>query len=354
MADTSLNSNFNSISTDKPSKKDEGEVVTVDEAKLRYRRPFMDILNAELDSEYKELILSLPKEERWFGPLRNYRDFWLLQQVLEQVLAMQEVFMSRPSDVIVASSMKSGTTWLKAITFTVMHRDKYTFSDHPLLKLNPHDCVPLIEHTYAARDEKYLETLPSPRVLGSHLSYSMLPESIKASKCPIVYICREPKDVFISLWHMSLRFEKSKEPVSFEQALELFCQGRVPFGPIWEHVLEYYTKSLSSPEKILILKYEEMLKDPIDGVTRLANFIGRPFSEEEIKNGVVEKIVELCSFNKLKELDVNKNEIVNETNNGIYFRKAVVGDWQNYMTTEMADKFDEMTKEKLCGSGFTF
>ncbi|KAJ4745292.1 Sulfotransferase [Rhynchospora pubera] len=232
-----------------------------------------------------------------------------------------------------------------------MHRHKYTFSHRSLLKLNPHDCIPSIEHVYAVRDEQYLETLPWPRVLGSHLSYSMLPKSIKTSKCPIVYICREPKDVFVSFWRMSLRLEGLKEPPSFTQAFKLFCEGRVPHGPIWEHVLECYTKSLISPEKILILKYEEMLKDPIDGVTRLANFIGRPFSEEEVKNGAVEKIAEFCSFNKLKELDVNNG---GDLTNSYFFRKAVPGDWQNCMTTEMANKLDEITKEKLCGSSFTY
>ncbi|KAJ1700712.1 hypothetical protein LUZ63_000491 [Rhynchospora breviuscula] len=180
-------------------------------------------------------------------------------------------------------------------------------------------------------------------------------ESIKTSKCPIVYIYREPKDVLVSFWHMILRLEvpNLKEPPSFAQAFELFCEGRVPFGPIWEHVLEYYSKSLSNTEKILILKYEEMLKDPIDNVTRLANFIGRPFSKEEVKNDVVGKIIDFCSFNKLKDLDVNKTGVGN-SRNSYFFRKAVVGDWQNYMTAKMANKLDEITKEKLCGSSFTY
>ncbi|KAJ3704676.1 hypothetical protein LUZ61_008381 [Rhynchospora tenuis] len=127
----------------------------------------------------------------------------------------------------------------------------------------------------------------------------------------------------------------------------------MPYGPVWDHVLEYYTKSIHSPEKILILKYEEMLKDPIDGLVRMANFIGCPFSEDEMKNDVVGKIVEFCSFNKLKDLDVNKNGAGNVPNNYI-FRKAVVGDLQNYMTPEMAHKLDEITIEKLRDSTFTY
>ncbi|KAF3338409.1 cytosolic sulfotransferase 13-like protein [Carex littledalei] len=94
-----------------------------------------------------------------------------------------------------------------------------------------------------------------------------------------------------------------------------------------------------------------MMMDPVDGVMRLAKFIGCSFSDEEIKNGLVEEIVEFCGFNKLKDLDVNKNGI-GDVQNDYFFRKAVVGDWQNHMTIEMAIKLDEITKEKLHISGF--
>ncbi|KAJ4765102.1 Sulfotransferase [Rhynchospora pubera] len=323
------------------------------DSKLRPRLPITAVPQIEeMDSKYKELILTLPKDEEKVK-YRKYQDFWYSERHLPGILAMQEVFKPRPNDVILASFPKSGTTWLKALTFTIMHRDKYSFSDHPLVELNPHDCVPFIENHYASRDEHYLETLPSPRVLATHLAYSTLPESIVTSTCPIVYICREPKDVLVSFWHMLTKYEWLKEPSSFAQTFESFCEGRVHGGPVWEHVLEYYTKSLCNPEKILILKYEQMLECPIDGVMRLANFIGCPFSVDELKNGLVEKIIEFCSFDKLKDLDVNKNEIGN-LENSYFFRKATVGDWKNYMTPVMANKLDKITEEKLRGFSFTF
>jgi Sulfotransferase domain len=181
------------------------------------------------------------------------------------------------------------------------------------------------------------------------MAYSLLPESIKASKCRLVYICREPKDVVVSLWHMIAKFEWVENQFPFNQVLELFCEGRVPNGPVWDHVLEYYMESLQRTHKILFLKYEEMMKDPIDGVTRIASFVGCPFSEEEVKDGVVKEIVDFCSFNKLKDYDANK-----KGTNDYFFRKAVVGDWKNYLTTEMSNKLDEIIKEKFRNSGFTY
>ncbi|KAJ4791738.1 Sulfotransferase [Rhynchospora pubera] len=324
----------------------------VQESSLKPCPPLIVVTNIEVtDGKYKELIHSLPKEERFPPGLRKYKGFWQFQNAIPGVLAMKEDFKPRCDDVIVSSFPKSGTTWLKALTFTIMHRDKYTFSSHPLLKLNPHDCVPFIELHYSLKNEQYLETLPSPRVLGTHVPYSLLSDSIKTSTCPIIHICRDPKDVIVSFWHMSAKFDWLMEPLSFKQTYELFCEGRVPTGPVWDNVLEYYTKSLSSPKKILILKYAEMLKDPTNSVMRIANFIGCPFSKEEMKSGLVEKIAEFCSFNKLKNFDTKQSE---GNLKSYYYRKGIVGDWQNYMTPEMANNLDKITKEKLCDSSFTF
>jgi Sulfotransferase domain len=191
--------------------------------------------------------------------------------------------------------------------------------------------------------------------LGTHAPYSLLPYSLKTSKCPIVYICREPKDILVSFWNMFKTLGWMMEQVPFAEAFELFCKGQVPYGPIWDHMLEYYMKNMHSPDKILFLKYEEMMSNPIDGVIRLAKFIGYPFSEEEFKKGLVEEIVSFCSFNKQKNLDVNKtNGIISGAKNDYFFRKAVIGDWQNYMTAEMAAKLDEISNEKLHGSIFTY
>ncbi|KAF3322070.1 flavonol 4'-sulfotransferase-like protein [Carex littledalei] len=219
MADPSFNTN-STFTSNCNAHKNELEEPTI----LRSRRPLKDIPNIEeVDSKYKQLIFTLEKREGWLmSSMRNYKGFWQPEGLLPGIMAMEEAFQSRPGDVIVASFVKSGTTWLKALTFTIMHRNKYDFLSHPLLKLNPHDCVPFTEYHYATRDEQYLETLPSPRILGTHLPYSILPESIKTSKCPIIYICREPKDVLVSFWHMITRHERFNNSFPFTQAFELF------------------------------------------------------------------------------------------------------------------------------------
>ena len=42
-----------------------------------------------------------------------------------------------------------------------------------------------------------------------------------------------------------------------------------------------------------------------------------------------------------------------ELKNNAFFRKGMVGDWKNLLTLEMAMRLDQITKQKLTGSGLT-
>ncbi|KAI3704803.1 hypothetical protein L1987_75032 [Smallanthus sonchifolius] len=125
-------------------------------------------------------------------------------------------------------------------------------------------------------------------------------------------------------------------------------------GPYWDHILGYWKASIERPHRVLLLKYEDLKMEPTSNVKRLAEFIGYPFSIDEEKEGVVDKIINLCSFENLSKLEVNKTgkmQDVYVVENRIFFRKAKDGDWKNYFTDEMKEKIDKLMDEKLSGTG---
>ncbi|KAJ0908972.1 putative quercetin-3-sulfate 4'-sulfotransferase [Helianthus annuus] len=143
------------------------------------------------------------------------------------------------------------------------------------------------------------------------------------------------------------------EDAPFEEAFEEFCHGISNYGPYWDHILGYSKASLERPERILILKYDDLRKEPTSNVKRLAEFIGYPFSVNEEKAGVVDDIIKLCSFENLSNLEVNKTgkREGGSLENRLYLRKAEDGDWKNYFTDEMKEKIDKLTDEKLGHTG---
>ncbi|XP_039162175.1 cytosolic sulfotransferase 5 [Eucalyptus grandis] len=310
----------------------------------------------------KDLVSSLPSEEDWIATsLCLYQGFWFPTWLFKGVLACQNHFQAQPSDILLVTKLKSGTTWLKAILFALLNRAKYSDSDsqrrHPLLTQNPHDLVPFLElKLYLEQENPNLTAFESPRLFATHLPYSSLPGSVRDSRCKLVYLCRNPKDMFISLWHFVNKLRpEGKGQTPLPKCLDKFCQGLSPYGPYWDHVLGFHKASLEMPELVFFLMYEEMKEDPRVHVSRLADFLGCPFRDEELRDGTVDGILRMCSFDNLSSLEVNKSgKLWTGQENKWFFRRGEVGDWVNYLSAEMADRIDQVMDEKLHDSGLKF
>ncbi|GMJ00057.1 sulfotransferase 16, CORONATINE INDUCED-7, SULFOTRANSFERASE 16, ARABIDOPSIS SULFOTRANSFERASE 5A [Hibiscus trionum] len=322
-------------------------------------KPIENQKEDEFEKSFKEIISTLPKSNGWgvSKDLCQYQGFWLHPNFLRGVVAAQQRFQAQPTDIILCSVPKAGTTWLKSLTFATISRTSFDDSTTPLLSNMPHEIVPFMELHHAQFFTNKDRGIP---LLSTHIPYPSLPRSVIDSGCKLVYICRDPKDSFVSMYHFIARNLTSRkvQPLGLDEAFELFCEGQCFYGPYWDHVLGYWKASLEHPDKILFLKYEEMRGDTVVYVKKLAEFINYPFSSEEQENGVPEKIVKMCSFEKLSNLEVNKTGVYGELGTGFvenktYFRKGEVGDWKNCLTPEMAARLDQITMQKLSGSGLS-
>ncbi|KAF2620866.1 hypothetical protein F2Q68_00040752 [Brassica cretica] len=291
-----------------------------------------------LTEETKTLISSLPSNKDFLGMLYNYQGCWYYPNTLLGVLNFQKGFKPQETDIVIASFPKSGTTWLKALTVALLERSKNSSSDvpHPLQSDNPHGLVPFLEtNLYLNSSTPDLTKFSSPRLFSTHMPLHTLQAPFKdSSPCKIVYVCRDVKDVLVSLWHFS---------------------GVGYFGPIWENVLTYWRGSLEDPKHVLFMRYEEMKSEPAAQVKRLEEFLGCPFTEEEEDQGCVDKILELCSLRSLSSMEINKTgKTSNNVHHSNFFRKGEVGDSKNHLTPEMENNIDMIMEEKYKGSGLKY
>nr|XP_018473224.1 PREDICTED: cytosolic sulfotransferase 1-like [Raphanus sativus] len=309
----------------------------------------------KVSEETKKLISSLPRDEDSQGKLCKYQGCWYYYRTFQEVVRFQNSFQPQDTDVIVASFPKSGTTWLKALTFALLERSKHDDDpmNHPLLSDNPHAIVPHLESS-APDVAKFSSS--SRRLFSTHMPFHTVKEGLKGSPCKIVYVCRNAKDALVSRWHFRCKYQKVEVTRSIlESMFESLCTGGNFYGPVWDHVLSYWRGSLEDPSHVLFMKYEEMKQEPRVQLKRLAEFIGCPFTEEEEERGGVNKILELCSLRSLGDLDINKAvKTVNGVGYKFFFRKGEVGDWKNHLTPEMESRIDMIIEEKLRGSGLSF
>ena len=312
----------------------------------------------EAKDEYYEAILKdLPKEKNFNDlSLYHYQGFWVSEMFLRGIISVQSNFVARDDDIILTSCPKSGNTWLKALMFSIVNRTRngFALTSSPLLEKNPHDLVPLLEEHIDLLESffqspKYNEAYPPlPRLLSTHIPYESLPTSIKTSGCKIVYISRNPMDLFVSLWHFTGKFLcKDAKRHGLEECFDRFCHGIHSFGPFWNHVLGFWKANQKRPEKILFMKYEDMKKDTFFNVKRLAEFLGFPFSEEEEKLGLVEEIITSCSFERMRNLEANKNGTLGlgKIPRSAFFRKGEVGDSRNFLTPAMIERMGKIMQE---------
>ncbi|KAJ3682269.1 hypothetical protein LUZ60_014842 [Juncus effusus] len=316
-------------------------------------------LNEETYTHFKNLISTFPTASGGsHNQLYRHLDGWYASMpAMVGSMITQKHFTAHPSDILLATFPKSGTTWLKALLFLTLNRPS-SLQNNPLTSSNPHELVPFLEsQVYINNLIPDLDQLSAPRLFSTHIPYCSLPNSVFTSECKIVYLCRDAKDNFISLWHFvnKLREKDGKEKVSLEEALEQFCNGVSMFGPYWDHVLGYWNGHKERTQQVLFMKYEEIRQDPVREVKRLAEFCGCGFREEEKRERVVEKIVTMCGLNNLVNLEVNKSgetELVHgSVENNMFFRRGVVGDWMNHLSSELAHRIDEISKTKFEGCG---
>lgn len=305
----------------------------------------------------------LPKETYWDIPIYKWNGFWYRAYHLEAALALRNHFEARSDDIILASPMKTGTTWLKALTLSIMNNSgrgnggvaeeegEEREEEDLLVKNHPAFYVQTLEvQVFTAKPVPDVSAIQSPRLFHTHLPYSALPDSIKNSNCKIVYITRNPKDTLVSSWHFFNELRTQEQgPYPLEKVFEHFCDGVSHFGPFFDHVLQYWEESKRAPEKRLFLKYEDMKRDIKMQVLKLAEFLEKPF----VKEGDLENVIWRCSLERLKNLEVNKNGVDPWVGmkNSTFFRTGVVGDWKSLLTPEMGEKLDEIGRRKLEGSG---
>ncbi|XP_037074426.1 sulfotransferase family cytosolic 1B member 1-like [Pollicipes pollicipes] len=251
-------------------------------------------------------------------------------------------FQARPTDIFVASFPKSGTTWLQEIVWRIVHGETGAGgkADTPLEYR-----FPLLDMPSAVNMEmRSVHEMDDPRLIKTHLTYDLLPPSVHTSGTKVLYVTRDPRDVCVSYYHCTRMVNYEKYRGTFPELRDRFVRGEVMHAPYREHVQGY----LRHADTVLCVTYEQLHADRAAVVRRVATFLGRPATDDQ-----VESIVSHTSFGAMKEnpgtnfRHWEKKGLVTAGQEGTFMRKGQVGDWRNYFTEEEGDAFLKWANEPV-------
>jgi hypothetical protein len=75
--------------------------------------------------------------------------------------------------------------------------------------------------------------------------------------------------------------------LDLDQLFPVFCEGCNLYSPAWQHATEYWDTAKRWPEKVLFVRYKEILRDPAENIRRIAEFIECPFTVVNRGSGMV-------------------------------------------------------------------
>ncbi|GAB6033123.1 hypothetical protein CHUAL_012733 [Chamberlinius hualienensis] len=242
------------------------------------------------------------------------------------------------NDIVLAATIKTGSTWAQEILYNLTHLDEIDVPSTVSVDLR----VPLLELPECGLET--INDMPSPRALKTHLPYDLLPLGTCNKKYKIIYVIRNPKDTAVSLYHFYQMMPAAQFNGTLKDFLNVFFNGKYLASPYPEHVLSYWNNR--HLPNILIVTYENMQKDIVKEIRRMANFIGTD-------DKCAEKVATKCCFQQMAS---NPNthhqqwqDYQNMTNSKdfTFMRKGKVGDWKNKFDEETKTKFDEWIEEKF-------
>lgn len=271
-----------------------------------------------------------------------------------------QVFKPRPDDIVVATTQKSGTTWVQQIVSLLIFQDE----DPP----GPfHDLSIYVDMRLSDRQEltRQLDAQSHRRFLKTHLALDGFPFHPEVKH---IFVSRDGRDMAMSLWNNYANYSQD-----FLDMLDQF-PGRVgdPLPrpgtdiqefltnwlqrgwfdwegdgyPYWSqlHVVKTWWEYRHLPN-VLLVHYNDLLKDRAGQIKRIAEYLNIDMTPDYHK-----KITELASFESMKQRAddvIPMAKIFFDGGADVFIHKGTNGRWRDVMTAAQLTQYDKRVSELL-------
>eukprot|EP00039_Didymoeca_costata_P033261 m.41591 g.41591 ORF g.41591 m.41591 type:complete len:343 (-) comp9784_c1_seq1:48-1076(-) len=256
------------------------------------------------------------------------------------------------ADVVVATFPKCGTTWMQQIVLSLLAggdankvRRPMQMSKWPERHCSTQSNVDeWIGWSPPAEEQKYS---PTRRVIKTHAPVKLAPwpQDKVPSEAKIIVVCRNPKDVAVSLYHHTIDGTAFKYTGDWDHFAEhMFLPGLVESGSFWEFYASWWKEYQQHPERIFWISYEDLKKAPDENIRKIAEFCNIPVDDD-----IIAKVQAGSSFSKMKTTAEEENQKIAKEGGHVkknHFRKGKTGGWRDAFSKQQIEMYDKFHEQK--------
>lgn len=241
-----------------------------------------------------------------------------------------------PQKILINGSPKTGTTWMLKMMVSVPGyqevRGRNFWGDIDL----------------------YRQVLPGEVVHGHDPYTTELWDILFDVGIKIILMIRDPRDRLVShMFHIkrdsTLPWHKVMRKMSNEEALLVCIEGGLDKLPRVDKVESLTLSWLDAGDKVLCVKYEDLVLDSISQLQRVFQYLGI-IADDKLLEAIVER-------NRFQRLSMGRKiwkaaRKPGQQDTASHFRKGIVGDWKNHFKEEHIQRFKELAGQTLIDLGY--
>lgn len=230
------------------------------------------------------------------------------------------------SDTFFAAYPKSGTTWARFVLFEML-------SGKPSGFRATNQQMPGVGLHFNA-----LRLLPNDgRLLATHEYY-------RNDYHRAIYMVRDARDVLLSEFAFLSALEYYTKDL--DHFVETFLFTRVSaYGPWQKNVTSWLDSPIAKNGNMMLVRYEDLRKDPVPLFVQMADFLGAKVSEEKIKEAVANN-----SIQKMRAKE--DKEPVRASIGGRFVRDGAVRGWLSKLSSEQVKLIEQYAGDTLLRLGY--
>jgi hypothetical protein len=216
-----------------------------------------------------------------------------------------------PDDAFLVSFPRSGNTWTRFLIANLAY---------PETEISFTNIERLIPDT-SSQSNRALKRTPRPRIIKTH-------EYFDARYPKVIYIVRDPRDVALSYYDFSRKYRHIDDSWSIEKYVTVFVRS-IPWstwGTWGENVGTWLVARGDSPN-FLLLRYEDMMRDTVAALRKIASFMGIPASADQLA-----KAVAVSSADRMRRLEKSQSRdwvaTKGKRDDIPFVRQAKAGPWR--------------------------